>query len=536
MKKADPNPKANRNIMKLVYAVVALFLGMMAYMGYFLQAESEDVINNAYNPRLDSFADRVVRGEILASDGTVLAVTQVDSDGNEVRVYPFGSLYDHVVGYSSRGKTGIESLANFYLLSSHVNLAEQIVNQLKGVKNPGDHVYTTLDPQLQQAASDALGDRRGAVIAMEPDTGKILAMVSKPGYDPNTLEADWEALASGDSQEGRLLNRAFQGLYPPGSTFKIVTALEYMREHPEDYKNYQFDCDGVYENGEYQIRCYHSTAHGSQDFLHSFANSCNGAFANLGLSLDLDGFARTAKGVLFNRDLPLSLPYSRSSFVLEQGAGTWEILQTSMGQGATQITPIHNAMITAAIANGGTLMKPYLLDRVENGAGEEIKKFLPEAYGELMTAGEAANLTELMRAVVTEGTGSAVRTDAYTVAAKTGVCSRRKSGDCSNCPGGRSWKRRICSCPYCQNPDGSVYEPIRLDNPRVQCYTDNKTAGSVMQKLGNDIHFRALWLSGLQRLSKQEEAETPVNEYERGEMPVFNTREEKCRCSEQKIM
>lgn len=420
MKKADPNPKANRNIMKLVYAVVALFLGMMAYMGYFLQAESEDVINNAYNPRLDSFADRVVRGEILASDGTVLAVTQVDSDGNEVRVYPFGSLYDHVVGYSSRGKTGIESLANFYLLSSHVNLAEQIVNQLKGVKNPGDHVYTTLDPQLQQAASDALGDRRGAVIAMEPDTGKILAMVSKPGYDPNTLEADWEALASGDSQEGRLLNRAFQGLYPPGSTFKIVTALEYMREHPEDYKNYQFDCDGVYENGEYQIRCYHSTAHGSQDFLHSFANSCNGAFANLGLSLDLDGFARTAKGVLFNRDLPLSLPYSRSSFVLEQGAGTWEILQTSMGQGATQITPIHNAMITAAIANGGTLMKPYLLDRVENGAGEEIKKFLPEAYGELMTAGEAANLTELMRAVVTEGTGSAVRTDAYTVAAKTG--------------------------------------------------------------------------------------------------------------------
>ena len=308
MKKADPNPKANRNIMKLVYAVVALFLGMMAYMGYFLQAESEDVINNAYNPRLDSFADRVVRGEILASDGTVLAVTQVDSDGNEVRVYPFGSLYDHVVGYSSRGKTGIESLANFYLLSSHVNLAEQIVNQLKGVKNPGDHVYTTLDPQLQQAASDALGDRRGAVIAMEPDTGKILAMVSKPGYDPNTLEADWEALASGDSQEGRLLNRAFQGLYPPGSTFKIVTALEYMREHPEDYKNYQFDCDGVYENGEYQIRCYHSTAHGSQDFLHSFANSCNGAFANLGLSLDLDGFARTAKGVLFNRDLATLQP------------------------------------------------------------------------------------------------------------------------------------------------------------------------------------------------------------------------------------
>ena len=238
------------------------------------------------------------------------------------------------------------------------------MNQLKGVKNPGDCVYTTLDHELQQAASSALGDRRGAVIAMEPDTGKILAMVSKPGYDPNTVEADWESLASPENTQGQLLNRVTQGLYPPGSTFKIVTALEYMRERPQDYKDYHFDCDGVYENGEYQIRCITAQLTALRIFsIH--LPFLHGAFANLGLSLDLDGFARTAKGVLFNRDLPLSLPYSRSSFVLEQGAGTWEILQTSMGQGATQITPIHNAMITAAIANGGTLMKPYLLDRVE---------------------------------------------------------------------------------------------------------------------------------------------------------------------------
>ena len=105
---------------------------------------------------------------------------------------------------------------------------------------------------------------------------------------------------------------------------------------------------------------------------------------------------------------------------MKPGAGTWEILQTSMGQGVTQITPLHNALITSAIANGGTLMRPYLLERVENVGGEEIRKFLPTAYGSLMTAEESKNLTELMRAVVTEGTGSGVRTDAYTVAAKTG--------------------------------------------------------------------------------------------------------------------
>lgn len=420
-KKAAPNPKANNGILGITYLIVALFLGLAVYMGYFLQVRSEDVINNSYNARLDSFSDRIVRGKIMAGDGTVLAETQVDVEGNETRVYYYGSVFDHAVGYSAKGKTGIEALANFYLLTSHVNLLEQVGNELSGRKNPGDNVYTTLDAELQQAAYAALGDRKGVVIAMEPDTGKVLAMVSKPGYDPNTLLQDWDRLTGEDNGEGQLLNRATQGLYPPGSTFKIVTALEYMREHPGDYRDYQFDCSGVYESGDYRIKCYHSTAHGHQDFTLAFANSCNGAFSSLGLGLNLGGFRNTAKDLLFNSPLPITgLPYKQGSFNMEPGADTWEILQTSIGQGTTQITPMHNAMITAAIANGGTLMKPYFLDLVETAGGEEIKKFMPASYGSLMTAGEAAGLTELMRAVVTEGTGSAVRTDAYTVAAKTG--------------------------------------------------------------------------------------------------------------------
>lgn len=420
-KKADPNPKSNRNILGITYVVAAVFLGLAAYLGYFLLARGEEVINNSYNARLDSFSDRIVRGKILAADGTVLAETQVNGEGNETRVYPFGSVYDHVVGYSAKGKTGLEALANFYLLTSHVNLAEQVGNELGGSKNPGDNVYTTLDPELQHAACAALGDRKGAVIAMEPDTGKILAMVSKPGYDPNTLLHDWDALTAEGNEEGQLLNRATQGLYPPGSTFKIVTALEYMREHPQDYGDYQFDCDGVYENGDYRIKCYHSTAHGHQDFTLAFANSCNGAFANLGLELDLGKWKSTAEEILFNSPLPLSgIPYKESAYNMKPGAGTWEILQTSIGQGTTQMTPIHNAMVTAAIANGGTLMKPYMLDSVVSAGEETIKKFMPAAYGNIMSAEEAAGLTELMRAVVAEGTGSGVRTDAYTVAAKTG--------------------------------------------------------------------------------------------------------------------
>lgn len=421
MKKASPNPKANKNILRITYVIAGLFLALAAYLGYFLQVRSEDVVNNSYNARLDSFSDRIIRGKILASDGTVLAETQVDEEGNERRVYSYGGVFDHAVGYSTKGKTGIEALANFYLLSSHVNLIEQIVNELAGKKNLGDSVYTTLDKELQQAAYGALGDRNGVVIAMEPDTGKILAMVSRPGYDPNTLLQDWDMLTSEENDQGQLLNRATQGLYPPGSTFKMVTALEYMRENPGSYKEFYFDCDGVYDEGNYQIKCYHSTAHGQQDFMQSFANSCNGAFASLGLGLELGKFNYTAKELLFNSALPLTgIPYKESSFNMNTGADTWEILQTSMGQGTTQITPLHNAMITAAIANGGTLMKPYLLSSVVSAGGEEIKKFIPSAYGSLMTAEEAAGLTELMGAVVTEGTGSAVETDAYTVAAKTG--------------------------------------------------------------------------------------------------------------------
>lgn len=420
-RKAAPNPKANSCILGITYLMVALFLGLAVYMGYFLQVRSEDVINNSYNARLDRFSDRIVRGKIMAGDGTVLAETQVDADGNETRVYYYGSVFDHAVGYSAKGKTGIEALANFYLLTSHVNLLEQVGNELSGRKNPGDNVYTTLDAELQQAAYVALGDRKGVVIAMEPDTGKVLAMVSKPGYDPNTLLQDWDWLTDGGNEEGQLLNRATQGLYPPGSTFKIVTALEYMREHPGGYRDYQFDCSGVYVNGDYRIKCYHGTAHGHQDFTRSFANSCNGAFSSLGLGLNLGAFRDTAKSLLFNSPLPITgLPYKQSSFQMGPGADTWEILQTSIGQGTTQVTPMHNAMITAAIANGGTLMKPYFLNSVETAGGEEIKKFMPASYGSLMTAGEAEGLTELMRTVVTEGTGSAVRTDAYTVAAKTG--------------------------------------------------------------------------------------------------------------------
>lgn len=393
---------------------------MAAYFGYFMQVQREDVINNSYNARLDSFAEKIVRGKILADDGTILAETVVGEDGTETRNYPYGTMFAHAVGYSTMGKTGIESFANYYLLTSHENSVEQIINELSGEKSAGDNVVTTLNTELQSIASEALGERRGAVVAMEPETGKILAMVSKPAYDPNQLAGQWEELVNGDGKEAVLLNRVTQGLYPPGSTFKIVTALQYMREHPGTYDQYRFTCDGVYEFENLKIRCYHQNAHGEENFAQAFADSCNGAFASLGLEMDLNGLKNLAEQLLFNREQPLAFPYSKSVYQMGENPENWEIFQTVIGQGETLITPMHNLMITSAIANGGVLMKPYVIDRVENASGETVKKFMPAAYGELMVANEAKALRELMEQVVTEGTGSALRTDRYQAAGKTG--------------------------------------------------------------------------------------------------------------------
>lgn len=413
--------KTNKNILRLTYLFSALFACMAGYFVWFIQFESEDVIGNSYNSRLDSFSDRIVRGSILSNDGTVLAQTNVAADGTESRYYPFEYLFAHSVGYSAvNGKTGLESLANFYLLSSHVNLIEKVVNELRSEKNLGDNVVTTLDVDLQKAASDALGGFRGAVVVMEPDTGKVLAMVSQPNFNANQVDEKWQELIAPDNTKAQLLNRATQGLYPPGSTFKILTVLEYMKENQAAYDAFTFNCTGLFEVGEYAIKCYHGDAHGQQNLTQAFANSCNGAFASMGLQLNPGQFHTLANQFLFNSPLPIQQPYNKSTFNMNTGADTWEMLQTSIGQSTTQITPMHNLLITAAIANGGTLMKPYFIDRVENVGGQTVKKFLPSAYGSLMTAEDARTLAALMRSVVEEGTGSAVRTDLYTAAGKTG--------------------------------------------------------------------------------------------------------------------
>ena len=153
----------------------------------------------------------------------------------------------------------VEALANYYLINTNTSLSNKVKNDTAGKKNPGDNVYTTLDVKIQQVANDQLDIYRGAIIVTEVSTGKILAMVSHPDFDPNSIGEIWEDLVDNDSSTV-LVNRATQGLYPPGSTFKIVTALEYIRENPNTYQNYSYTCNGAFRLGNSKISCYHGSS------------------------------------------------------------------------------------------------------------------------------------------------------------------------------------------------------------------------------------------------------------------------------------
>ena len=417
---ASSNRKKNREFAVITYLFVGLFLILIGYFAYFQIYKSEDFINSPYNTRQETFAEHVVRGNILSADGKVLAQTLVGEDGSETRYYPYGGMFAHAVGYDSNGRAGIESFGNFTLLRSHAFFLEQVINGIKGQKNQGDNIVTTLNYSLQETAYQALGDRRGAIVALEPSTGKIVAMVSKPDFDPNAVATEWESIISDTEGENSVLvNRATQGLYPPGSTLKILTTLEYLRENPS-YQQYSYECIGSIPINKTEIHCYNNAVHGTESLEASFAKSCNTSYANIGLGLDRKAFSGLCSELLFGKNLPLPYASNQSSFVLDTKSDADQVAQTAIGQGETLVTPMHMAMITAAIANSGNLMRPYVIDHTENYKGVTVQNYRASEYGSLLGADEAAKLQEFMSLVVREGTASALNGQPYQAAGKTG--------------------------------------------------------------------------------------------------------------------
>lgn len=329
MKKRNDNKKhkkKNREIRIVTWIFVMLFFCMAGYITYYSVTNHQELINNSYNGRQQALLAQNVRGRIYSGDGAVLAQTITNEEGKEIREYPYENLFAHVVGYAVNGRMGVESQANYYLINSNAPLSEKAAMDINGAKYPGDDVYTTLNVDLQQVASTALGIYQGAIIVSEPQTGKILAMVSKPDFNPEEISDIWDELVE-DKESSILLNRVTQGLYPPGSTFKIVTALEYIKENKDTYQNYSYNCTGAISRGEDRIQCYHGSVHGTVNFKRSFAKSCNSSFANIGLSLDRQLFGDTLEKLLFNQSLDLPFTTGTSRVEVSEQTSDGDMMQ-----------------------------------------------------------------------------------------------------------------------------------------------------------------------------------------------------------------
>ncbi len=426
----EPEPVSgngrNTELGIVTYTFVFLFLAMIGYLVYINVWKAKSLNSSAYNTKDIVNMDKYIRGSILSADGSILAQTDVYEDGTEVRVYPFANKFAHIVGYSTNGQSGLEASCNKELLSSHV-LSLSKPEEDDGAKTQGDSVVLTLNANLQSVAYDALGSYNGAIVALEPDTGKILVMVSKPDFDPNTIGEIWESLVT-DNTSSVLLNRATQGLYPPGSTFKILTTLAYMRQHPGDFRSFQYDCTSQVAVNDVTINCYNNTAHGQEDLKGAFSHSCNTAFATIGMELDNEDFISVCEEFLLNRALPVPLQHSSSQFNLGRDASYGEQMTTAIGQGETLMTPLHMAMIAATVANDGIMMKPYCIDHVQTCDGDLVSSTRPSRYKRLMTEEEARILTEYMRETVVSGTATELSWYNFTAAGKTGSAEYSSGG------------------------------------------------------------------------------------------------------------
>ncbi len=416
------NKSRNVQFAVVMYFFLALFIALCVYFCYFLIFKSDDFINSPYNARLDKLAENIIRGDIVDKNGVVLATSSSDNE----RSYPYSNMYAHAIGYDSNGMSGVELDGNFYMLRSHAFFLERIKNDLMNVKNKGDTVVTTLDHKLQEVAYDNM-DYDGAVVAIEPKTGKILVMTSKPNFNPNTISDNYKKLSQGETSV--LLNRVTQGLYAPGSTFKIVTALEYMQENANAAQS-TFDCKGKLTVDNYTIRCYHGEVHGHQTFMEAFGNSCNIAFSEIGLGLNKNGFTQMCNQLLFNTNLPTRLSNtSTSQFKINDSTKDTLMMQTAIGQGETLVTPMHMCMIASAICNDGKLMEPYILDSVTNYKGINVKTFRSKTVDSILTQAQADQIEEYMRYVVTDGTATGLNSGNYMAYGKTGTAEFNDNKD-----------------------------------------------------------------------------------------------------------
>ncbi|ROP63508.1 cell elongation-specific peptidoglycan D,D-transpeptidase [Curtobacterium sp. PhB130] len=413
----------------VVLMFVALFVSTTSIQFFSADALRADPRNS--RTILDSYSNK--RGAILVNGTPIAESTAVDDQYKYQRKYANGDLYSAVTGYFTigQGNSGIESSENTVLSGNSDDSFFQNLNSiLTGQDVQGDNVNLTIDPDVQQAAYDALGSNTGAVVAIAPKTGKILAMVSKPGYDPNSLTshdttdviAQYKALESDASKP--LQNRAIGGdLYTPGSVFKLVVASAALESG-------DWNLDSTLPNPSTlrlpgtstNINNAEGGSCGGGDEVKlrvAIQNSCNIPFAELGQKLGYDTIKRMADKYGFGDAIEVPMKATPSQYPAVDS--TAQLMLSSFGQASVRVSPLQIAMISAGIANGGKVMQPSLIDSITTSDLKTVESFSPKQYSDPISSDDADDLTEAMQSVVNAGTGTNAKIDGVDVAGKTGT-------------------------------------------------------------------------------------------------------------------
>ncbi|HEY0318397.1 MAG TPA: penicillin-binding protein 2 [Solirubrobacterales bacterium] len=421
----------NRQIVKLFGFIVVLFAVLVGFTSYWSVFDAEALKEEEANKRPLLEQQQIRRGRILAADGTVLAKSVAKGKGSArrfVRRYPEGALYGHPIGYSfvQQGDSEFERFHNDELVGES-NEFSSILDQLTGRRQEGNDIVTNLDPVAQRTALQDLEEQGfGAVVAIRPSTGAVEVMASNKPYDPNRIPTEIGKFIN-NKIETPLLNRATQGLYPPGSTFKVVTAaagLESGTITPET----PIDAPGSLEVEGTPLE---------NDFGQSFlgatldtalTNSVNTWFGQLGQQVGQDRLFETMEKFGFNSTPPIDLPDNEvyeSGVSGEHGLLTArepvDLARLAIGQERLLATPLQMAMVAAAVANGGKLMKPQIWNRVIDPDGRVTERLDPSEYSRPISAQTAEELTTAMEGVVSEGTGTNAEIPGIPVAGKTGT-------------------------------------------------------------------------------------------------------------------
>jgi len=368
----------SKNIRNVMILFLFCFVGLISYIAYFQVFKGPYIAQDTGNRRLWAKRNEVLRGTIYDRDGNVLASSYKIDEFSQKREYTYGRLYSHVLGYidESYGLTGLEeemdsklstynnltnNIRNFFTEFSFNNL----INSSKDKEAIGNGVVTTLDTNLQQIASDALGDNKGAVVAMNPKTGEILAMVSKPTYNPENIQAAMEEANSQEVSNGMLLNKALYGLYPPGSIFKTIT-LSAALEQDISVKDRIFSDEGkiTFDDGV-TLSNYQNQVHGDISLKNAYRYSSNVVFGTLAMEMGNEYLKSVTEKFGFNTVLSgngvsLIKSYFPTLERYEQG----NIAQSGIGQGSILTTPIEMAIMTSVIANDGVIMEPTLVSKI----------------------------------------------------------------------------------------------------------------------------------------------------------------------------